>query len=65
MPGGSGFDLLDHIQLHPEMDCHFILFTSAVKRLSEKDKERTIVIDKCHLDELIDTIQFLGVANGS
>lgn len=65
MPGGSGFDLLNHIQLHPEIDCHFILFTSAVNRMSEKDKERTIVVDKCHMEGLIDAIEFLGVARGN
>lgn len=63
MPGGSGFDLLDYVELHPEIDCHFILFTSAANRMSEQDRKRTIVIDKCRLDELIEMVQFLGVAN--
>lgn len=61
MPGGSGLDLLDYIQFDPAIDSHFILFTSAADQVAEVDKEKAIVIDKCHMSELLDTIQFLGV----
>lgn len=61
MPGGSGLDLLEHVQLHPGWNGHFILFTSAAARLSKADKDRTIVIDKFHMHELVDAIEFLGL----
>jgi len=64
MKSDSGLDLFAHLQEHPEIKSSFVMLTASPDSLTKEQREQMVVISKCNIRRLIQTVNFAGESNG-